>query len=124
MKIGCVVLAAFALTGCGDDAANPEDVTGRWAGTVGTDSAYLELSQDGLVVQGEACERPGLDCYSLLGATFIDGQLTGSYSWFESDGSGYTTFVSLMIDEGGSEFSGSYTSTECSCRLDARLSRQ
>jgi hypothetical protein len=77
-----------------------------------------------VLVQGDACERPGQDCVSILGASFVDRQLTFSYSWFEGDGSGHTTFVSLMLSEDGAELAGSYTSTKCSCTLEASLRRQ
>jgi hypothetical protein len=130
MKLGVLLFAVgLGLGGCGGDddgQAGSGEITGRWAGTAGTDSAYLELAQQGVLVDGEACERPQMDCHPLLGATFVNRQLTGSYSWFESDGSSYTVFISLMLSANGSELAGSYTSTKCedTCRLDALLTRQ
>jgi hypothetical protein len=120
-----VALGSLLLFGCGssdgDDDAVAGNFTGQWSGTAGGDSTYLDLTQTGNGVEGSACERPGMDCMTIMDGRTSGRVLTFSYSWLEpSDGETYTVTADIDLDAHGSALEGSYTRSKCSCSLDAR----
>jgi len=108
-----------------DAAAAPAnlDLTGKWRGKAGGDSVFLDVTVAGADVSGNACESPTHDCYVLEGATFVDGRMTGSYSWPES-GQTSTVKIDLVMSADGASLTGTYASSKCApCALAATLTR-
>ena len=98
------------------------DVTGPWTGSLEGDTAYLELTQTGSYVSGKFCEAPpNEDCQSIYGGRFIDGHLTGAFSFFESGTQ--TVSFDLAIGGDGKTLSGDAESTKCSCKASVVLAR-
>jgi hypothetical protein len=110
-------LALLSLAGCGSD------ISGQWRGTAGSDSMFLDLSQDGQDVSGNSCEAPGKDCSTIQQGTFADGKLSFYYEWSEAGATPRVT-VSLSLDDSGDVLSGTAHSTKCNCDLHTELTRQ
>jgi len=112
--VGIVLL----LAGCGGESGNAE-VGGNWVGGGSGESTYLELQQSGSAVTGQACERPGHDCYPIK-----DGKLSGQSLTFcyEFDTHKVTATLTLSVD--GKTLTGSYHSTKCNCDLAVSLTKQ
>ena len=110
-------LALLSLAGCGSG------ISGEWQGTAGNDSMFLDLSQDGQDVTGDACEAQGMDCYAIQQGTFVDNGLSFYYEWSEAGGMPRVT-ASLSLDDSGDLLSGTVHSTKCNCDLHTELTRQ
>lgn len=107
-----------------EDATPPAalDVTGPWIGSLEGDTAYLELTQTGSYVSGKFCEAPpDRDCHPIFGGRFIDGHLTGAFSFFDSGTQ--TVSFDLAMGGDGKTLSGDAEVTKCSCTASVVLAR-
>lgn len=99
-------------------------MTGLWAGKVGNDGSYLDLTQTGGTVTGTACEAPGKQCYPLTGGSVAGDTFTGAYSWDEN-GKTQTVTMNLKVAADNRSMQGTYVSTKCGgCTLQAALGKQ
>lgn len=104
--------------------AGAANVTGVWAGKVGNDGSYLDLTQTGGTVTGTACEAPGKQCYPLTGGSVAGDTFTGAYSWDEN-GKTQTVTMNLKVAADNRSMQGTYVSTKCGgCTLQAALGKQ
>lgn len=110
-----------STSGSTTSAAN---VTGLWAGKVGNDGSYLDLTQSGATVTGTACEAPGKQCYPLSGGNVAGDTFSGAYSWDEN-GKTQTVTMNMKVAADNRSMQGTYVSTKCGgCTLQAALGKQ
>ena len=117
--VAVVLAACVSNVACGSEAETPEGLTGQWCGAhVGApaecNGAYLDITQSGSSVSGQACEWYEHDCYPLDNGTLSGAALTFDYSWTEA-GTTYTVNASLALSADGNTLSGSYHSSKCNC---------
>lgn len=95
------------------------NVTGAWAGAVGNDGSYLDLTQTGASVTGTACTQPGKACFPITDGAVSGDRFTGKYA----TGTDSVT-MDMKVAADNRSMQGTYAMTKCGCTEQVALGKQ